>query len=72
MTRPIHVVLPKEERSALLSIASQDIRPPTETIRWLIVREAIQRGLLGEVENSHEPLAQKTIQEEVASHAQAA
>lgn len=46
MTKQITVDLSPQERAALLDMAIQDIRPPNEQLRYLVVSEARRRGLL--------------------------
>ena len=44
-----------QERQALLEMAKQDVRAPNEQVRYLIVAEAIRRGLLHQVQDfNHE------------------
>lgn len=46
MPKAVTLVLNKAEDTALLNMARQDMRPPWEQIRWLVVTEAQRRGLL--------------------------
>ena len=46
MPRRLTVLLNKYEDKALLEMAKQDVRPPWEEVRWLLIKEAERRGLL--------------------------
>ena len=46
MQRPITLHLSPQERTALMSMAIQDVRPPNDQLRYLLVSEAKRRGLL--------------------------
>ena len=48
MQRAITLHLSPQERAALLSMAIQDIRPPNDQLRYLLVNEAKRRGLLAD------------------------
>jgi hypothetical protein len=38
---------PTHERDILQQLCEQDIRPPAEQLRWLVLNEAQRRGILG-------------------------
>ena len=46
MKNGILVHLSQDERTALLAIAKQEMRPPNDQLRYLVNQEARRRGLL--------------------------
>ena len=46
MTKPITVYLPQEELRLLLRLSIDDLREPDAQIRWLVISEAMRRGIL--------------------------
>jgi len=62
MAKSLHVILRREERSALLRMSKDDVRMPNDQLRHLIVSEAIRRGLMqaSNVNRATEILADQT------------
>lgn len=51
MAKSVTVLLTRPEQAALASMAVQDLRPPAEQLRWLLLREAERRGILPTVKS---------------------
>lgn len=49
MQNRVIIHLLPEERAALQRMADEDVRPPNETIRFLLINEAVKRGLLNAI-----------------------
>ena len=52
MTNRVTVVLSLDEQEALHEMCKQEVRPAKNFLRWLVVNEALRRGVLPTNANS--------------------
>lgn len=55
------------ERDVLQNLCEQDIRPPQEQIRWLVLNEAIRRGVQPPTATNNKPVAKSVYEAEMAN-----